>query len=115
MVYNRAAIYFDLNPPIITNTTVSELVENLPTALQREWVELELTISPNPVREQLQVRWAGGAAVAEVVNSAGQTVIPLFAVRAPQFEVPVAQLPAGIYFLKLEGQNGRGAATFVKW
>jgi sugar lactone lactonase YvrE len=115
MVYNRAAIYFDLNPPIITNTTVSELVENLPTALQREWVELELTVSPNPVREQLQVRWAGGAAVAKVVNSSGQTVIPLFAVRAPQFEVPVAQLPAGIYFLKLEGQSGRGAATFVKW
>ncbi|MEM1324269.1 MAG: T9SS type A sorting domain-containing protein [Bacteroidota bacterium] len=53
-IFNTASIYFDLNPPIVTNTTESILVSE-PTAT-REIADLQLRLFPNPLRDQLHLQ-----------------------------------------------------------
>lgn len=52
-VNNTAHIYFDFNPPIVTNTTSTTLVEEFPTDAALELKDLGLTIAPNPTSGKL--------------------------------------------------------------
>jgi len=47
-IENTAGIYFDLNPPIITNTTQNLMVSELPTALEEIPATPSFQIYPNP-------------------------------------------------------------------
>lgn len=56
-IRNRAGIYFDLNPPIITNTTLNTLVSKLPgvsAALDFRRSDLAVNVYPNPFSEEVQ-------------------------------------------------------------
>jgi hypothetical protein len=100
---NRAAIYFDNNPPIITNnaqvtfidvTKVSNQINNART----------LTLYPNPAQQYLQIRG---------VNLANQTVsiydaigkLVLRSAVTQQHTIDVSQLDKGIYSLEVAGQT----------
>jgi uncharacterized repeat protein (TIGR01451 family) len=48
IVRNTADIYFDLNKPIVTNTTINTLVTNLPTSAKEQYYTQGLDIYPNP-------------------------------------------------------------------
>lgn len=48
---NTAAIYFDFNEPVITNTTLNTIVEKTTGVIELEKGQLEVKISPNPMRD----------------------------------------------------------------
>ena len=53
-IHNTASIYFDRNPPIVTNTTQSIMVSEL-TAIH-QIADLKLHIFPNPVFDRLYIQ-----------------------------------------------------------
>ncbi|MEZ5038387.1 MAG: hypothetical protein R2828_00780 [Saprospiraceae bacterium] len=58
-VRNRAGIYFDRNPPIITNTTLNTLVSQLPgVSVARDFriTNLAVDVYPNPFSDELQFK-----------------------------------------------------------
>jgi len=121
-IENTAAIYFDFNEPIITNTTVNTLrqptnVKNLIT------LNLPLEISPNPgngssivkfsLEEPTQVDLAlfdtRGHLIRQYLNKE-QLQSGLHQVRFEETE-----LPQGIYFVALKTENGMtGMEKLVK-
>jgi Domain of unknown function DUF11/Secretion system C-terminal sorting domain len=74
---NKAGIYFDFNPPIITNTTLNQVVTSL-TSLSEIIDEKSLKIEPNPVHHSLNfdvedALFTGG--VLTIYNTSGKVLI----------------------------------------
>lgn len=110
-IFNRAAIYFDFNEPVITNYTFHTIGEDFYTVAVED-VKGEdgvgLTVAPNPFRETARfvVEHAGsGAFDLQVVDVYGRTV-RREKFKEPEFLFRRNNLPPGTYFFEIR-QNGR--------
>lgn len=108
-ITNTAYIYFDQNPPIVTNTTLNILVsklDDLSTATHNPQRKSNFRVYPNPAQayvtvagesNDLKTRWA-------LINAQGQTCLQGFTKTWP-FEINTQHLPNGLYYLQLVGQE----------
>ncbi|MEO1626152.1 MAG: hypothetical protein AAFV25_13425, partial [Bacteroidota bacterium] len=57
-IENTAAIFFDFNPPIITNTVVNTMVSELPmtTSVREPSVLSDIALFPNPYRQEVYLQ-----------------------------------------------------------
>ena len=109
-IFNRAAIYFDFNEPIITNTTQHRVGENF---ILKSWQPARpgfgLKISPNPLARDASVELtglpAGQTVQVKIFDLAGQLLRQETA-TAPRFQLRRGDLPAGMFLLKIEAENG---------
>lgn len=103
-INKQAAIYFDFNSPVITNNNVLEVVNNS-TSVKSSGVQQTLSVFPNPAGEYFGF-YAETEGQLTVFNSVGNTVL-WQKVGAGLHRVPAAELPAGIYMVRLEagGKN----------
>ncbi|MEI6408304.1 MAG: hypothetical protein WCR52_02880, partial [Bacteroidota bacterium] len=109
-IFNSAAIYFDFNEPVITNTTTHKLAKNF--VIVRAWQPVrpvyQLEISPNPFRNQafIEVKNCSeaGAYRLSLFNLEG-SLIRVLESENPRFLLERAGLNAGLYFFKIE-RNG---------
>ncbi len=111
LIENTAGIYFDFNPPIITNTTQSVMVSELPkTTSVKELVNQQvIKVYPNPFRDYLTFEYLD-------LNRKSLPTIRLFDVTGKlihqqimdeiNFEMPIPAIPNGLYFYQLVGRNG---------
>ncbi|MCB0642226.1 MAG: T9SS type A sorting domain-containing protein, partial [Phaeodactylibacter sp.] len=100
---NSAAIFFDFNPPVITNETVHVLTD--PTGVAPVLIqESPFVLSPNPTSGFVDLKGAEGADLQQVFlcNSLGQY---LGALSTQGNRVNLPALPSGTYILhfQLEG------------
>lgn len=118
-ILNRAAIYFDFNDPIITNTTVHRIGENFITV--RAWSpaapKYAVQVAPHPVSESAWVRLSGAPETGDYrlrLFDAGGRLAREMTADAPQFLLHRAALRAGAYFFLVE-RNGApmGSGTLV--
>ena len=109
---NTAGIYFDFNPPIITNT-VTHVVE-LSTRIQEQAPfdsAQGLRLLPNPTSDVLNVVLATAASSYEVITIDGRHVHVPGAARGDGFQLDVRALPAGTYLLRV----GSIVSRFTKY
>jgi uncharacterized repeat protein (TIGR01451 family) len=102
IVTNRADIYFDFNPPILTNVVYNTLDDNISSIGSVSDVA-RFSVFPNPFNERLEVRTE--------ITEAGNELLEIFDVRgrriysekvtAPSFSISTAQWQAGVYLVKL--------------
>lgn len=110
VINNAAAIYFDFNEPIITNTTKHTFGEQYlsVSAFEKPGQLLEVNVWPNPVTDQanFEMNATEQQGIFRLFNSMGVQVLEQ---RFTQnvFEVPVRQLSGGVYFYKLENETGQ--------
>lgn len=98
---NTAYIYFDFNLPIITNTVVTTVVDNL----DAETFDLNrIKIYPNPVSDKLNI---------ELPDNLNLNSIDLFDIKGKrlksfknQTDLDLSDMQKGIYILKLETDQG---------
>ena len=111
-IENKAFIYFDFNPPIITNTTENIFVDELPVISQQEDIQnldhsCNIVFMPNPVYQLSEMRLPedliGGQFV--LYNALGDRVRVKRGLKE-QFSFQRGELPAGIYFYVFE-KNGQ--------
>lgn len=103
-VANRAGIYFDGNPVVLTNDAyvtlpVPEGVDNTPLANS-------VKVYPNPAGERINIVVSQpGWEHASLSNALGQVVLRQ-TLQAGNNKLGVATLPAGIYYLQVQGAAG---------
>ncbi|MDO8971874.1 MAG: T9SS type A sorting domain-containing protein, partial [Saprospiraceae bacterium] len=121
VIENDAAIYFDFNEPVITNTTWHTIQKSpLTSAL---WSEPQKTapsllVWPNPFNERISVRLnqkTSGTLLLKIYDSRG-TLVAQKATNGPEIELNTRQLPAGLYWAEVRDAQGRllGNGKLVK-
>jgi len=118
-IFNSAAIYFDFNEPVITNTTYHRVGLNfIDVALKVPEQALNgVRLSPNPLSDTGIVEldgWPAGQTLQlSVVNSTGR-LMRQSTVTAPRFVFDAGGLPQGMYWLRVDSGDGkRGVLRFV--
>lgn len=126
-IKNSAAIYFDFNHPVITNTTATEIVKRLiyrdiPVVAE---TEISLDIMPNPVGERMVWKITGLSSQAPlsagIYDENGRLVRNLLRDHVPgrepdtlSFAENTGHLPAGAYRLVVTQGEQVWTKTFVR-
>jgi uncharacterized repeat protein (TIGR01451 family) len=101
IIPNFAEIYFDTNPPIITNTFMSEFVVNLGT---QAFSTNNILLYPNPTNSLLNINLQGtNESLAKIViyDVVGKTVLSLSANNTQQSSINVGSLSKGMYLIEI--------------
>lgn len=113
---NTAAIFFDYNEPIITNTASGTVA--LPTRTREVNAALDMAhVYPNPAKDMLTIvfkefYWTKGFEI-QVFNALGQMVLK-GNLENPTTELKVKDLKEGIYFLKItDGLRSQTSSIMV--
>ncbi|MEL7221092.1 MAG: FG-GAP-like repeat-containing protein, partial [Bacteroidota bacterium] len=108
-VLNMAYIFFDLNPPIVTNTT-NTFVSSLRIE-QPDNTLIAVTIFPNPTRDRFSIDFQHNerALVSgfSVRHISGQLVASQKVDQLSPITIEAESWPAGSYILELSDVNGR--------
>lgn len=111
-IYNKAAIYFDFNQPVITNTVSTTVIKPGNTT-----DALGLTVFPNPVKDHLSFMVNPGIVVTAVrVYSSAGTLIYSETIRDTGIShtVDTRSLPPGLLFLEVISTQGKSVKKIVK-
>ncbi len=102
---NSAAIYFDFNEPVITNTTTNTLGE-LSVEEARKTDNGKVSVYPNPTHDIFTVRIKeGNYQLLKVINTLGQ-VYATERVIGNETRIDLSAATPGIYFIILQGSEG---------
>lgn len=108
-VENTANIYFDFNPPIITNTVMTKVVEEL--SINDFSLERLVTLHPNPVSSTLQIQTSNS------LTFQGATVYSVLGkelVMTSEKQINMEAFSTGVYFVKIATNKGSVTKKIVK-
>jgi uncharacterized repeat protein (TIGR01451 family) len=112
-INNTAAIYFDFNEPIYTNTTLHTVNENFYlTSAQDLSSKTPITLSPNPMtnRVAISVPTIQGRLYVQIFDATGALVSSIEA-SGPVFNLDRNDLSAGVYSVVILAQDGQEAVA----
>jgi uncharacterized repeat protein (TIGR01451 family) len=110
VIENNAAIYFDYNAPVITNTTVTEVINF--SGCQPKNITGHCTVYPNPCKAgQVTVNSENAIDRIVVENVAGQVVADLVVSGLTDTKIDLTDKENGIYLIKI---FTRGEVNVVK-
>ncbi|MBK6371513.1 MAG: DUF11 domain-containing protein, partial [Flavobacteriales bacterium] len=108
VIENTANIYFDFNPPVITEPSV--LMAEFSTGVTNQ-IGNNVYLSPNPTTDLLNVRLPGNAdRTFMVVAADGRTIAVPSKPTAQGLQLDTRSLPSGLYLIT----TSTGTARFVK-
>ncbi|WP_191906927.1 DUF7619 domain-containing protein [Adhaeribacter soli] len=116
-VANKAAIYFDYNAPVITNYAITRVAN--PTGVKEAKAGLQpFSLHPNPAKNYVMVASAfkkQTVSTVSLVNLLGQILhqVTLPANEQIHYQMPLNNLPKGVYVVQLETENGRQTQRLV--
>ncbi|MBK6830512.1 MAG: T9SS type A sorting domain-containing protein [Flavobacteriales bacterium] len=105
---NTAGIYFDFNPPIITNTVTH--VVDFSTGQAQVQEQEHMRLLPNPANDVLNAFVTSWTLSIQVLTMDGRSIQVPGTPALDGFQLDVRALPAGLYFIKTDA----GTARFVK-
>ena len=117
-IYNSAAIYFDFNEPIITNTT--SLITCRSSSTNAPLALTEMTIQPNPVSASTTIKIQcpqNESGKLELYNITGQKIRQWpMQTESNEFmlQINTMDLPSGQYSIRYIGKNGAVTKMLVK-
>jgi uncharacterized repeat protein (TIGR01451 family) len=117
-IFNQAAIYFDFNEPVLTNTTLHTVDELDISVNTREWERpLRIDVMPNPARDYALFRLKNGSLSGhhlQVFDGFGK-LISTQKISGNQHVFARNNLPAGAYGWRVTDAGGRvtGAGVLV--
>jgi hypothetical protein len=100
IIPNSAAIYFDFNPAIVTNTFLTKFVSTLGTTSPDS---VALSVYPNPAHGQVAVRLGNASATIETIkiyDYVGKCIAQQAGSAATE-TIDVQQLTPGIYLVEV--------------
>lgn len=100
---NRAGIYFDFNPVVMTNTAMSTI--GTPQSVNTLSPTVRNSIHPNPANERLTITNNGTLTHAVLTTVTGQ-VVRRWNLVVGENNVSLETLPAALYLVQLYGESG---------
>lgn len=120
-IENRAGIYFDINPPIITNTSLHTLnrdfLEAVTHTVSPTLRQVELSVIPNPAREHalIQLRhWPADGGWIELFDPLGRPVLQQ-RFDGQQIELERRNWPSGWYSFRVSTEQGAAMSGQMVW
>jgi uncharacterized repeat protein (TIGR01451 family) len=110
-IYNTAYIHFDGNSPIITNTTINNLVESFSVAVGEKSINRQLNLFPNPVNDYLIINDIGPEAVFEIYDMNGVLVKKD---KLLNNKINCSSISAGNYLIRIIDKNDIYYQRFIK-
>jgi fimbrial isopeptide formation D2 family protein len=101
IIPNTAEIYFDFNPPIITNTFQTTFVPNLGVGT---FDVNNLVVYPNPAREIVNIQLKNSTETLQkitIYDMVGKTILSLSANNTQQTSINVGSLAKGVYMIEV--------------
>jgi len=100
VIENTAEIYFDYNPPIITNTIESEFVENLSVA---DFSVSRVVLYPNPTKNNFQIQLSGSDFIEQisVFDVLGKRIYKQNMIESNSASVDASTFNEGIYLVEI--------------
>ena len=105
-----ADIYFDFNPPIITNTATTEIVEPLGV---NEFNAQSIQLFPNPAKDNLEIVSNQIIDRLNVVDINGRK-LKAINVSNLDYSMDVSSLAKGVYFMEIYSGNSSSTKKFIK-
>ena len=113
-INNSAAIYFDFNAPIITNTYSHAVMrEQITTSVVNFAGKENLSIFPNPTSGIVYLQGLSGNGTLQVIDIQGRTILQQ-KISDTENKVDLSAFPAGIYLLKTQTSQGISTRKVVK-
>jgi uncharacterized repeat protein (TIGR01451 family) len=114
-IANTAAIYFDFNPPVITNTAYSEVA--LPVSISENTLDAALDIFPNPNNGEFTVQFSSarsGSYNFELTDISGRVIYSQHFNHKTQTHLrPSLKLASGIYLLIIADDQSKTTRKLV--
>lgn len=114
---NYADIYFDYNPPITTDLVTTHILN--PVSNETDWESSFMELYPNPAENTLWVKipeLVGGAYTVKIFATNGKEIKSVEGTLSgnSMLTLSISDLPVGVYFIQLKGENIFKAGRFVK-
>jgi hypothetical protein len=116
-ITNNAAIYFDFNQPVLTNTALTEIV--LPTGNASTNSEAGINLVPNPAKNLITVSLSSSLKQEQidlvVFDLFGRVEYKsTFHTPASTFDIDVSEFSNGVYFIKVISSERNYCGKFIK-
>ena len=112
IILGVADIYFDFNPPIITNTVSTEVVGN-PLSVDHIH-KLDFALFPNPSSSEITIRGNNSIKQIRIFDVNGRLLTSIKENNVIQTNIDIADLTKGIYLLEITSENGKEIQKFIK-
>jgi hypothetical protein len=109
-ILNSAGIYFDFNPPIITNDVELEYVSDLSILATEEVGRVPLEVVPNPTSGEVWIKTDLAVLDVQLFTPSGK---PAPFIRQ-NGGLDLSALPAGMYFLEIETDRGKVVKKIIR-
>lgn len=111
VISNISNIYFDYNPPIITNVCSTEFV---PTLSNPSFMSSSFEISPNPVKDVISISSSKEfIKYIEIYSALGQLMLDKL-VEDSNAKFDISNFNKGIYFVKINGVYSNQSFKIIK-
>ncbi|WP_178989174.1 DUF7619 domain-containing protein [Winogradskyella schleiferi] len=101
IIENSAAIYFDFNDPIITNTFQTEFVETLSVDT---FETVDFTLFPNPAKDEVKIQLSNtnfGTGKINIYNIQGKVILKDIKFSENSSTLNISNIESGLYFVEL--------------
>jgi hypothetical protein len=110
-IRNTGYIYFDLNPPVVTNTTLNTI--HISTTNGVAVVTQSAKVYPNPATDHIVVENLKGGEIS-IVDMKGVIVLSQ-QITDGKATIDVSRLPVGVYVLKTVNDSNTATTRFTKY
>lgn len=109
-IKNKGYIYFDFNPPVITNEALNTIIHTVSVPVVATPVDVK--VYPNPATENIFVENLQNGQL--TILSMNGSVVLTRDITTAKTEIDLSRLPAGVYILKTVSKDGATTRKFVK-
>ena len=109
-IKNKGYIYFDLNSPVITNSTTNTITR--PASITNISTSLPVKIYPNPATDMIFVENLAGGELS-IISMNGSVVLSRN-IDANKTSIDVSSLADGVYIIKTVNNNATSTIKFTK-
>jgi len=109
IVENTASIFFDFNPPIVTNTVVTEVVEIL--GIEDRLETNSVRMFPNPVNDILKIETKKGV---QLENVKLYSIFGRLLLETQEDQINFANRASGIYLVEVSTDAGKVVRKVIK-
>jgi hypothetical protein len=110
VVPNKASIFFDTNPAIITNEFETEFYEPLSTTNYSE----NVSIYPNPTNNIINIQAKSTLESIVLFDMQGKNLMTIENIQNMASQMSLDQISAGVYFLQIKTAEGESTHKIIK-
>jgi uncharacterized repeat protein (TIGR01451 family) len=112
VIPNRAGIYFDVNPVVMTNTVNN--IYGWPAGINDVNRTSDIKIFPNPANNELMIQTEPGDYASVIITSSIGSIVMRHEINSALTKLDIQTLPSGMYYVGLRGKYGVRTERFVK-